>query len=284
MRGTSVGVQRPSSPASSSVGWSELFGQTFMHSPQRMQRERNSDSSSEPGGRISRSWRLLPRPVLARMSGTAAAPAARPVTVRRRPRSGPATSCSLRKKRNWRLPCGQESTQFMHMRHSDLRQGTPPMGSSPPWQCSRQRLHLSHAAGSLCRPRMDQRETKPRSAPSGQIARHQKRVTRRLAARIMRNRTPSTRLCGKCAWRKSRTVKSRRAWEISPVLFRKPMWLCSRGSKHGADGEVEGGEDGQAEGTNQEAEGIEPAERRRAETGSDQAGDRTTYLPVCQRL
>ena len=70
MRGTSVGVHKPSRPASSSVGCSALLGQTFMHSPQRMQRERNSVSSSAPGGRSSRSLRPLPRPVLARISGT----------------------------------------------------------------------------------------------------------------------------------------------------------------------------------------------------------------------
>src|ERR1017187_6465878 len=65
-----------------------MLGQAFMHSPQRMQRERNSGSSSEPGGRSSRSWRPLPSPVFARISGTIAAPAATPVSVRRRPRSG----------------------------------------------------------------------------------------------------------------------------------------------------------------------------------------------------
>ena len=49
----------------------------------------------------------------------------------------------------------------MHIRHSALRHGTPPMGSSPPWQLSRQRLHLSQASGSLCSPSTLQRETAP---------------------------------------------------------------------------------------------------------------------------
>jgi len=52
-----------------------------MHSPQRMQRERKSDSSSDPGGRSSRSLRPLPRPTFERISGTSAAPAATPVSV-----------------------------------------------------------------------------------------------------------------------------------------------------------------------------------------------------------
>src|ERR1019366_2628365 len=199
MRGTSVGVHRPSRPASSSVGCSELFGQTFMHSPQRIYRERKSGSSSAPGGLSSLSFRLLPIPVLARIGGPAAAPAASPVNVRRRPRSGEATSFSLRKKRNSRPSCGQLPTQFMHIRHSALRHGAPPIGSSPPWQCIRQRLHLSQLSASLCSPSTLQRDTAPSSAPNGQIERHHSRVTRKLAARIAINRIPSTNPCAKCA-------------------------------------------------------------------------------------
>ena len=45
----------PSQPASLNAGCRALFGHTFMHSPQRMQRARNRFSSSAAGGRISRS-------------------------------------------------------------------------------------------------------------------------------------------------------------------------------------------------------------------------------------
>ena len=228
MRGTSVGVHNPCMPASSNVGWSELFGHTFMHSPQRMHRERKSLSSSEPGGRSSRSCRLLPMPVFACINGTTAAPTASPVKALRRPISGVATSFSLRKNWKLRLLCGQLPTQFMHIRHSDLRHGTPPIGSSPPWQFSRQRLHLSQFDASLCSPRIDQRETAPSKAPKGQIARHHNRVMRRLAHRITRNSTPSTSPCAKCAWRKSSTVACRAACSVSPVPLIHATWLCSR--------------------------------------------------------
>src|ERR1035438_8463497 len=54
-RGTSTGVQMPSQPASVSAGCKALFGHTFMHSPQRIQRARNGFSSNAAGGRMSRS-------------------------------------------------------------------------------------------------------------------------------------------------------------------------------------------------------------------------------------
>jgi hypothetical protein len=41
-------------PASKNAGWSALFGHTFMHSAQRMQRSRNARSSTAPGGRMTR--------------------------------------------------------------------------------------------------------------------------------------------------------------------------------------------------------------------------------------
>ncbi len=44
----------PSTPASSTAGCRALVGQTFMHSPQRMQRLRKVFSSAAPGGRSSR--------------------------------------------------------------------------------------------------------------------------------------------------------------------------------------------------------------------------------------
>ncbi len=65
----------PSQPASLNAGCRALFGHTFMHSPQRIQRARNRFSSSAAGGRISRSCGSAARPVLARNRGIAAAPA-----------------------------------------------------------------------------------------------------------------------------------------------------------------------------------------------------------------
>ncbi len=89
MRGTRTGVQRPSSPASVNVGCSALFGQTFMHSPQRMQRDRKNSSSSAPGGRSKRSCRSAANPGVLRTRGTSAAPAASPVRTLRRCRFAP---------------------------------------------------------------------------------------------------------------------------------------------------------------------------------------------------
>src|ERR1019366_5318617 len=87
-----------------------------------------------------------------------------------------------------RMPLsGQTATQFMHRWHSDLRHWAPGMGSSPPWQWSRQRLQSSQWLGCFSRPKMAQREARPSSPPSGQTARHQKRVMRKFAARIRKN-------------------------------------------------------------------------------------------------
>ena len=62
------------------------------------------------------------------------------------------------------------------------------------------------------------------------------------------------------------------------------MWLCSSGASTRAHGEVEGGQQRQAEGANQQAEGIEPADGRGAEEAATRPAISTTYLPVCQRL
>ena len=117
----------------------------------------------------------------------------------------------------------------MHIRHSDFRHGELPMGSSPPWQCSRQRLQLLHAAGSLSSPSTDHRETAPSNAPSGQIERHQNRVMRKLIARITRNKTPRKIPCVKCACRNSNTTEPSTAWINPPVALIAAMWLCSIG-------------------------------------------------------
>ncbi len=182
MRGTSVGDHSPSIPASSSVGWSAVLGQTFMHSPQRMQRERKSGSSSEPGGRSSRSWRLLPRPVLARISGTSAAPAARPVSVLRRPRSGEATSLLFAEEAE--LKAVVRATAYAVHAHQALGFAPGNAADGIVAALAIEQAAVAFVAGIrvLVQPQHDQRETAPSSAPSGQIARHQSRVMRRLAS------------------------------------------------------------------------------------------------------
>lgn len=59
-------------------------------------------------------------------------PATTAASAPRRLRLVPTTSGSLRKKRNWRLSCGQAVTQFRQRWHSALCHCAPPTGSSPP--------------------------------------------------------------------------------------------------------------------------------------------------------
>ena len=275
MRGTSVGVHKPSSPACSSVGCSALLGHTFMHSPQRMQRERKSGSSSAPGGRSSRSWRLLPRPVLARISGTAAAPAASPVRVLRRPRSGEATSLFFAEEaeRRVRAPgnCPRSSctsgtrTCATARRRWDRRRPGSAAGSD----CSCRRSPHPCAV-----PEPTSATPRPAARPAGKSTRHQKRVTRRLAARIARNRMPSTSPCAKCACRESSTsALQHRVNRLRRVaLDRAHMALLER-RQHRARGEVECRQNRQTDRPHQQAEGIEPANHHRSERRGHQAGD-----------
>ena len=246
-----------------------------MHSPQRMQRERKSGSSSAPGGRSSRSLRLLPRPVLARSSGTATAPAAMPVNVLPPSQVGRSHFLFFAEEAEHRAhDRGQLPTQFMHIRHSDLRHGAPPMGSSPPWQWSRQRLQLLQRSGSLCSPSTDQRDTAPSSAPSGQIARHQNRVTRKLAARIARNKMPSTSPCVivRLAEIEHEELPSTVCSDLARRLDRRHVAVLQR-RQHRARGSVERRQNRQPEGAHQQTEGIEPADRRRAEARGHQPGN-----------
>ncbi len=153
MRGTSVGVQRPSSPAWS--GWDAASCSGRLSCTRRSGcsgRERSVHRRSR-GDEATDRARPLPSPVLARINGTAAAPAASPV-MRPAPADDRAMQLRVRCGRSGtaRLSCGQLPTQFMHIRHSDLRHGAPPMGSSPPWQWSRQRLHLSQLDAILVQP------------------------------------------------------------------------------------------------------------------------------------
>ena len=147
------------------------------------------------------------------------------------------------------------------------------MGSSPPWQLSRQRLHLSQASGSLCSPSTHQRETAPSSAPSGQIERHQSRVTRRLASENGDEQNPQHQ-----ALRKVRLAEiehrelQNRMEDFAGRLDGRDVTVLQR-RQHGAHGKVEGGQHRQSEGPDQQAEGIEPADGRRAEDRGHQPGD-----------
>ena len=152
-----------------------------MQSPQRMQRSRKCDSSSEPGGRMRKVPAGVFRPGPDRISGTITAPAAMLVMSARRFSSGVSRVCfagdGVVDHVKLMPPVGQSVTQFMQRWHSALRQAAPGTGSSPPWQWSRQRRQSSHFSSCLRICTSDQREQTPSSAPSGQMARHQKRVT-----------------------------------------------------------------------------------------------------------
>ncbi len=153
-------------------GCRALFGQTFMHSPQRTQRSRKLFSSSAPGGRMSRSSgfdRQARRRCAA--AATAAAPAASLASALRRCRSGPSMVASRAGKNLKRSPLsGQSSTQFRQRWHSALRHLAPGIGSSPPWQCSRQRLQSSQLRGVLL-----QAQNRPARHPAQQRAQRAQR-------------------------------------------------------------------------------------------------------------
>ena len=105
------------------------------------------------------------------------------------------------------------------------------------------------------------------------MARHQKRVMRRLAARMARKRTPRKRPWAKCGWRKSRTRYLKNGVDDFAGGFDGGDVAVLERREDGADSEVEGGQNRQAEGADQQAEGIEPADGGGTEAGGDQAGD-----------
>ncbi len=227
MRGTRIGVQSPSTPPSNAAGCRALFGQTFMQSPQRMQRSRKCGSSSEPGGRM----RYVPAGVLTpgpdRTSGTITAPAAAAVMRARRLTSGVSRVCLAGEGDVDHVklspPVGQSCMQFRQRWHSALRHCAPGMGSSPPWQCCRQRRQLSHFESSLRICTSDQREQTPSSAPSGQIARHQKRVTRLLRTSTKTKSEPTRNAWWKCGCLKLSTVAFRKPEARSTTTFAPPI-------------------------------------------------------------
>ena len=152
------------------------------------------------------------------------------------------------------------------------------MGSSPPWQLSRQRLHLSQRCGSLCSPSTHQRETAPSSAPSGQIdaapqprdaqAGQQNRKEQNAQHQPLRE----VRLA-EIQHRELQNRMERFAGRLDggdvAVLQRR---------QNRAHGEVEGGQKRQSEGPDQQTEGIEPADGRRAEERGHQPGDQHHIL------
>ncbi len=109
-----------------------------MHSPQRMHRERKSDSSSALGGRSRRSFFSLAKLVVLRIKGMIAAPAAMAAKALRRFRSGPSTTGVLREQPERRVhaadiprcssgrdgirPCARALPQW-DRRHPDKRAG-----------------------------------------------------------------------------------------------------------------------------------------------------------------
>ena len=192
-------------------------------------------------------------------------PAARLVSSARRFSSGVSRVCfagdGLVDHANEMPPVGQSLRQFRQRWHSALRQVAPGIGSSPPWQCSRQRRQSSHFSSCLRICTSDQREQTPSSAPSGQMARHQKRVTPRLSASRKTNRPPMRTRRWKCGCLKLMTV--------APSTTLAPFTATSRAERpavrrvqRGAQAELRAGStDTDIERTRSEA-GRGQAERR----------------------
>ncbi len=183
-------------PASRPAGWSPLPGQTFMHSPQRTQRSRNSSSVPAPGGRIraSRGWaragEIASRAARRRIRARA------PSRTRRRPGSSGARRVRFgrtrrealrdrphrRAKRGTVKPkesptpfCRQLAVQLPHTKHSDGRQPFVMFGSAAPWQWKVQSRTRCRRDSVCLRASEPACATTPSSPPSGQSTRHQNR-------------------------------------------------------------------------------------------------------------
>jgi len=130
IRGTSTGVQSPSRPASSSVGWSPPVMHTFMHSPHRTQLWRNVVSASAPGGRMSFASDIRGRASgEMRNSGTAKAPAKIEAITFLRPRSRPPRGRPFIRPKLTAF-FGHASSQLLHRRHSEARHLSLPAGTA----------------------------------------------------------------------------------------------------------------------------------------------------------
>ena len=218
MRGTRVGVHRPSRPACVSVGCSALLGQTFMHSPQRMQRERKSDSSSAPGGRSSRSWRSLPsvgiRPHEGNNARAGGQPGDRPAPAQ----VGRSHFLLLAKETEFEAVVAGSSPR------NSCTSGTRTCAMARPrWD----RRHPGSGAGNGCSdcslprpcagPGSTSGRRRPAAHPADKSSGTRSRVTRTLAARMAMKRIPRNKPWVKCGWRNSSTTAPRIAWMTSPV-------------------------------------------------------------------
>ncbi len=190
-----TGVHNPSRPPSARVdGWSTLVGQTLMHWSHLIQRSRNSDSSTEPGGRIAFLLNAVGLTAADnRRNGYASTPATAVNNTRRRLTAGQATSVSGTwlmtgrlnslpsfgkyffggMNRNRNASSGQSSMQLKQTKHSLLRSAA--CGSDAPSQW------LTHRSQSVQRVRsrsirhQANRDNTPRNAPSGQSTRQKNR-------------------------------------------------------------------------------------------------------------
>ena len=128
------------------------------------------------------------------------------------------------------LPSVQSATQFMQRWHSALRQRLEAIGSSAPWQCSRQRLQSSQWPSFFSRPSTAQREITPSSAPSGHSARHQKRVMRKFSAKMTMKMSPRKKACRKYGCLKLSTRCPRMKCSTSAVKRTAPTGLRYNGA------------------------------------------------------
>ena len=126
---------------------------------------------------------------------------------------------------------------------------------------------------SLCRPRIDQRETAPSSAPNGQIARHQKRVTRMLAQQDDEEQQAQHQTLREV--RLSKIENCGLQDRVQPFAARSDRGYVAvlHGHKHRARRKVECRQQRQSDGTNQQAEWIERADHHRSEERGHQSRD-----------
>lgn len=85
--------------------------------------------------------------------------------------------------------CGQISSQFLHCRHSVLRQNSPVPDTAFPWQTELQTPHEVHPSLTDLF-RKEKRDRMPRSAPSGQRYLHQKRFSIRFKPSTVKKNAP----------------------------------------------------------------------------------------------
>ena len=160
-----------------------------MHSPQPVQRSRNSCSGRAPGGRMSAGLKVLPRACgVMRMAARVTMPPIAAAIMPRRPRSIDSTRGSLRQGRtSWkpRLSRRQDSEQSMQPRHSMGFQAPPGPTAAAPWQDMPQRSQRLQDFGLTLRRNRGRQERTPKSAPRGQRYRHQNRGRQAFRATII---------------------------------------------------------------------------------------------------